>query len=56
MILNNVPVNVCYDTELGLTGNVKKNLQISTLPCTEINACKNQHRYVKLSEELVLVS
>lgn len=55
MMLNNVPVTVCYDTDLGLTGNVK-NLQISTLSSTEINACKNQHRYVKLSEELVLVS
>lgn len=56
MMLNNVPVIVCHDTEVGHNGNVKKNLQISALSWTELNPCRNQHRDVKLSEELVLVN
>ncbi|PKU40806.1 hypothetical protein llap_8889 [Limosa lapponica baueri] len=54
MILNDVPVIGCCDTKLGHNGNVKKNLKISTPSWTEINACRNQHRDVKLSEELIL--
>ncbi|CAM9600910.1 unnamed protein product [Bubo scandiacus] len=44
MILNNVPVIVHYDTEFRHNGNVKKNLWTSTLPCTEINACRTAQR------------